>query len=220
MGLLKRFGLGKDAEQVARILEHPRDLLPGDIIRFGFSPHVELSNEGFTIDAVETLDIGGDASKLIYLKMSGPRHKIRLRIVDEQRIEVALEVLPETLFAAFKEDDLAHVLAPDSGDQHHLKPRKQHKIAPALRPWVGGHYRQEAHLQAYLYADDYRDKLLPTDTDRGEIGCDYAMLMSDDREHSLEFRIYDGGRTESFLCAFLPVRKIEELWPGSSGSDR
>jgi hypothetical protein len=71
-------------------------------------------------------------------------------------------------------------------------------------------------LKGYLYQADYRQKPLPNTTDTGEIGCDYAMLMSDDQSYSLEFRVYDGGRTEPFVCVFLPVRKIEELWPRSA----
>ena len=64
MSFLKRFGIGKDRNKGPRILEHPRHLEPGDIIRFGFAAQTEISSESFTVDRLETLDIGGDATKL------------------------------------------------------------------------------------------------------------------------------------------------------------
>ncbi len=219
MSLLKRFGIGKDRDKSPRILEHPRHLEPGDIIRFGFAAQTEISGESFTVERVETLDIGGDATKLTYFMLSGVKRSVRLRVVDDDTAEIALEVLPEVLFAAFKEDDLAEVLAPDSGEHHKITARKLKKIPQEIQPWVGTQYRQEAYAKAYLHKGDYRNQALPTTVDAGAIGCDYAVLVSDDRERSLEFRVFDGGRTEAHLCAFLPMRKIEELWPRSKGSD-
>ncbi len=215
---MKRFGLGKDRDESPRILEHPRDLEPGDIIRFGFADQAEISGEGYTVDRIETLDIGGDATKRTYFLLSGVKHSVRLRIVDDDTAEIALEVLPDVLFAAFKEKGIGEVLAPDSGDQHTISTRSLDKIPQEVQPWVGTKYRQEAHVKAYLYQGDYRNKALPATLNAGEVGCDYSLLVSDDRGRSLEFRVFDGGRTESQLCVFLPVRKIEELWPRSSES--
>ena len=219
MSLLKRFGIGKDRDKGPRILEHPRHLEPGDIIRFGFAAQTEISSESFTVDRLETLDIGGDATKLTYFMLSGVKHSVRLRIVDDDTVEIALEVLPEVLFAAFKEDELAEVLEPDSGEHHHITARKLSKIPSEVQPWVGTKYRQEAYDKAYLHKGDYRNRALPTTVGAEGIGCDYVMLISDDRERSLEFRVFDGGRTEAHLCALLPVRKIEELWPRSGKPD-
>ena len=219
MSLLKRFGIGKGRDKSPRILEHPRHLEPGDIVRFGFTAQTEISGESFTVDRVETLDIGGDATKLTYFMLSGVKHSVRLRVVDDDTAEIALEVLPEVLFAVFKEDDLAEVLAPDSGEHHQITARKLAKVPQEVQPWVGTKYRQEAYAKVYLHKGDYRNRALPTTLNAGEIGCDYALLVSDDRERSLEFRVFDGGRTEAHLCAFLPVRKIEELWPRNTGPD-
>ena len=219
MSLLTRFGIGKGHDESPRILEHPRHLEPGDIIRFGFAAQTEIGGESFTVEKVETLDIGGDATKLTYFMLSGVKHSVRLRVVDDDTAEVALEVLPEVLFAAFNEDDLAEVLAPDSGEHHKITAHKLKKIPQEIQPWVGTKYRQEAYAKAYLHKGDYRNQALPTTVGAGAIGCDYALLVSDDRERSLEFRVFDGGRTEARLCAFLPVRKIEELWPRSKESD-
>jgi hypothetical protein len=219
MSFLKRFGRGKDRDNGPRLLEHPRDLEPGDIIRCGFAAQPEFSGEGFTVDSVETLDTGGDATKLTFLLLSGVKHSVRLRVVDDDTAEIALEVLPETVFAAFHEDDITEVLAPDGGEHHQITARNLAKIPPEIQPWVATRYRQEAYVKAYLYKDDYRNRPLPTAVNAGEIGCDYSLLVSDDRQHSLEFRVYDGGRTEAYFCTLIPVRKIEELWPRSGNID-
>lgn len=218
MGILKRFGIGKKTEPDIRELEHPRELELGDIIRFGFTAQSELSNEGYTVDSIETLDTGGDTSKMCYFMMSGTEHKVRLRVVDDETVEVSLEMLPETLLLAFKEQHLAEILDPDSGDHHQLSSRKEAKIPAALREWVAPKYRQEAHIKAYLYKNDFRSKPLPDTMEAGELGCDYSLLVSDDRLRTVEFRVFDGGRTEAYLSVMLPTRKIEELWPRSTGS--
>ena len=219
MSLLKRFGLGKDKDKSPRILEHPRDLEPGDIIRYGFASQTEISGEGFTVDRVETLDVGGDTTKLTYFILSGVKHSVRLRVVDEDTAEIALEVLPDVVFSAFDEDDISEVLAPDGGEHHQVTTRNRDEIPPEVQPWVGTKYRQEAYVKAYLYKGDYRNRAVPTTVEAGEIGCDYSLLVSDDRQQSLEFRVYDGGRTEAFLCVMIPMRKIEELWPGGRNLD-
>lgn len=218
MGILQRFGIGKKPLSAVREIEHPRELESGDIIRFGFANQAELSNEGYTVDRIETLDIGGDATKQCYFMLSGPEQKVRLRVVDNDTVEVSLEVLPDTLLAAFEEHDLAEILDPDSGDQHRLNSKREAEIPPQLQPWVAPKYRQEAHIKAYVYNQDFRTQALPKTTDQGEVGCDYSLLVSDDRQWCLEFRVFDGGRTEAFLSVMLPARKIEELWPRSKGS--
>ncbi len=218
MGLFDWLGAAKKQHQTQRVLDHPRDLEPGDIVKFAFADQPEISNASFSVKRIRTLDLGGDEHKLTYFMLSDADNKIRLRVVDDDTVEVALEVLPATVFTIFKEDDIAEALDPEGGDHHVLKARKAEKIPAQIIPWVGTVYRQEGYVKAYRYEGDYRNRLLPSTVDEGETGCDYAYFVSEDRQRALEFRIFDGGRTEVHLCAFLPLRKIEELWPASEDS--
>ena len=211
MGLFDRF---KEKEPVARQLEHPRDLLMGDMVEFALMSQAGLTNKSFQVSKIWTLDLGGDRHKRIYFQLDDTETNIRLRVVDKDTIELGLEVYPDTLLEVFSEADIATILDPDSGVNHRLKAMISMTDLPqALVGWVVKKYRQEGFELAYRYEDDYRNKSLPEHIDGCEEGCDFAWLISDDRQHALEFRVFDGGRTEAHLCAYIPLRKIDALWP-------
>ena len=211
MGLFDRF---KEKEPVARQLEHPRDLLMGDMVEFALMSQAGLTNKSFQVSKIWTLDLGGDRHKRIYFQLDDTETNIRLRVVDKDTIELGLEVYPDTLLEVFSEADIATILDPDSGVNHRLKAiRSMTDLPQALVGWVVKKYRQEGFELAYRYEDDYRNKSLPEHIDGCEEGCDFAWLISDDRQHALEFRVFDGGRTEAHLCAYIPLRKIDALWP-------
>ena len=76
-GLFKSFFSSKNKDVAVREINHPRDLLQGDIIKFGFMPQAELSNKQFQVATVNTYDfkdrhltefaLSGDAVERIYL---------------------------------------------------------------------------------------------------------------------------------------------------------
>lgn len=211
MGLLDRF---KAKKPEARQLEHPSDLLMGDMVEFALMSQAGLTNKSFQVSKIWTLDLGGDRHKRIYFQLDDIDTNIRLRVIDKDTIELGLEVYPETLLEVFSEADISSILDPDSGVNHRLKATISMADLPqALVGWVVKKYRQEGFALAYRYEEDYRNKSLPEHIDGCEEGCDFAWLISDDRQHALEFRVFDGGRTEAHLCAYIPLRKIDALWP-------
>ncbi|MCF6250351.1 MAG: hypothetical protein L3J75_03645 [Methylococcaceae bacterium] len=211
MGLFNRF---KEKSPTARQLEHPRDLLVGDMVEFNLMGQADLSNRSFQVTKIWTLDLGGDKHKRIYFQLDDIDSQIRLRVIDDTTFELGLEVYPDTLLKIFSEVDIATILDAESGVNHHLTSRVVSNDLPQeLIGWVAENYRQEGFDLAYRYEDDYRNKPLPEQLDGCEDGCDFAWLISDDRQHAIEFRVFDGGRTEVHLCAYLPIRKIESLWP-------
>jgi len=216
MGFLDKMGWGKEEEK-ARVLEHPRDLQMGDMLEFSIMTQMQLSSKTMEVVDIWTLNYGSSSHKQVYFNLQDIDQKIRLRVVDNDTLEVALSVLPEQLLQVFSEDDIGQILDIESGVNHHL----QAKISDAddlpaeLSGWVTQQYRQEGFEIAYRYNNDYRDKPIPDYSDAGEVECDYAWLVSDDRQYSVEFRVFDGGRTEVHLCAMIPLRKIESLWPAA-----
>lgn len=212
MGLFDRFK-NKEVE-APRTLDHPRDLLVGDMIDFSLVSQTELSNKSFQVTNIWTLDLGGDNKKRIYFQLGNADLNIRLRIVNDDMLELGLEVYPEQLLSLFSQADLENILDPDSGVNHQLKIKgKLKNLAEEFTGWVTKKYHQEGFELAYRYDDDYRDKSLPETLEGNESGCDFAWLISEDREYAIEFRVFDGGRTEAHLCVYLPLRKIESLWP-------
>lgn len=211
MGLFDRF---KNNQPEARTLDHPRDLLVGDMIDFALMKQPELNNKSFQVTSIWTLDLGGDNKKRIYFQLSDAGVKVRLRVVNDDTLEFGLEVYPEDLLTLFSQSDIESILDPDSGVNHQLKIKgKLKNIPPEFTGWVTKKYHQEGFELAYRYEGDYRLKSLPDSLEGNESGCDFAWLISEDREYAVEFRVFDGGRTEAHLCTYLPIRKIESLWP-------
>jgi hypothetical protein len=215
MGFFSQLGFGIPADSIARVLDHPRELQCGDMIEFSLLNQSQFSHKTLEVTQIWTLNFGDKHHKRVYFNLNDLQQNIRLSVLEDDRIEIACEVFPDTLLQIFKEQHLADILDPDSGVHHQLKSKIKNldELPEELQGWVSKKYRQEGFEQAYRYNDDYRHKTLPEAIDSGEMACDYAWLVSDDRNFSVEFRVFDGGRTEAHLCAIIPLRKIEALWP-------
>ncbi len=98
MGLFNRF---KEKSPTARQLEHPRDLLVGDMVEFNLMGQADLSNRSFQVTKIWTLDLGGDKHKRIYFQLDDIDSQIRLRVIDDTTFELGLEVYPDTLLKIF-----------------------------------------------------------------------------------------------------------------------
>ena len=117
MGLFDRF---TEEESIARVLDHPRDLLTGDMVDFALMSQADLTNKSFQVTKIWTLDLGGDKRKRTYFQLSDAGQMIRLRVVSDDVLELGLEVYPETLLDVFSEDDISAILDSDSGVNHQL----------------------------------------------------------------------------------------------------
>ncbi len=210
-GVFNRWS-GSDKEVPSRVLESPKDLQVGDIIKFGFAAQEGIGNKTFTVEAINTSDLGGEDKKKTFFTIESTGERFRLAVVGngtDELLEIARQVLPDDVRQVFDVDAFINLLDPDTGVNHILE-----RIAePAfLNGWTAPVYRQEAGHNAYSYSGDYRDRRLPDDADEGE-AFSYYFLVSDDRRFALEVQVYDGGRTNVYLITYLPVSKIEELWP-------
>ncbi len=214
MSLLKGIfnkGRGADKNIPARSLDHPRDLQAGDIIKLGFAAQEGIGNRSFTVETVTTFDLGENHQKTVFtIETAGERFRMAVvRDGMDEWLEIARQVLPDDVQQVFDVEAFINLLDPDTGVNHVLERIHEPDF---LTDWTAPVYRQEAGHNAYYYSDDYRDSELPHDADEGE-AFSYYLLVSDDRRFALEVQVYDGGRTEVYLIVYLPVSKIEELWP-------
>ncbi|MBT3309640.1 MAG: hypothetical protein HN382_09000 [Gammaproteobacteria bacterium] len=214
MGWLDRLGRGlqKAGGDSSRSLESLRDLIVGDMVKFDFTSQAEISGKTFSVDALWTLSLGENTvDQLHYAGLVDGAQQVRVRSISADEFEVAISVLPQEVLSVFKEKELAEMLESDDDYLYLLHRRKK---APDLYlSWTAALYRQEAFRMAYRFDGGFRETPLPDAVDSGEIACDYYRLVSDDRKHAIEIRVFDGGRTEVHFCIMLSMRKVEEMWP-------
>jgi hypothetical protein len=213
MSFIKGIFKGRKKDTTApRSLDHPRDLQSGDIVKLGFAAQEGIGNRSFTVETIATCDLGGEGRKKTVFTIESAGERFRAAVVRDgvdEWLEIARQVLPDDVQQVFDVEDFINLLDPDTGVNHVLERTSELAF---LAGWTAPVYRQEAGHNAYYYSGDYRDCELPHDADEGE-AFSYYLLVSDDRKFALEVQVYDGGRTEVYLIVYLPVSKIEELWP-------
>nr|VFJ59967.1 MAG: hypothetical protein BECKDK2373C_GA0170839_107618 [Candidatus Kentron sp. DK] len=219
MSLLKTLFRSRNSgkKNPVRVLEHPRDLQVGDIVRFGFTAQEGIGNQSFRVEAIDTCDLGGEQHKKTLFLLRGTGFEVRLSVADNghgqamaERIEVGRSVVPEEVAQIFDQDAFIDLLDPETGVNHLLE-----RVGEPghLAGWTGGVYCQEAGHNAYYHAGDYRFRQLPDSEEEAE-PFSYYFLRGNDRGFGLEIQVYDGGRTDVYLLVYLSVSTIEELWPG------
>lgn len=202
---------------VARDLAPPAQALSvhtlqiGNIVKFGFAAQVGLSNQRCRVAGVNTYDLGGDAKKKVVLLLESSDSDLSLAVVKQghrELLEIGIRVLPEQVKQLFDLEEFARIFDPEVETPVTLE-----RVAEpeSVAGWTGAVYYQELGHQAYLSNEDYRQRYLTTDTADWEM-MDYALLVSEDRHFAVQTEVYEGGRTEVSLLAYLPLDKIEELW--------
>jgi len=209
MGIFDR--LKGNKEQV-RILDHPGKLAMGDIVKFGFNDLSGISNQEIIIKNILTYDVNPGSSPITAccFQAGGREYQLfSMPGVSNDTFAIALKVFPEDVESIFSIDEFAYILDEDSGDQHTLGRKNQ---PDQFSGWTSQRYVQEAGHEGYLHKGDFRDIALPDDKESC-IPFSYYYLVSEDRKHAIQIEVYDGGRTEVFLIAYVPQRYIEEMWP-------
>ena len=195
-----------------RQLDHPRDLQPGDVLKFGFMPAIDVSNGEFAIKAINTYDTATDQKPKTVFSLEGVAGEFFLAVLEQsgrEILEIGRHIFPDDVEAIFDIDAFGAVLSSEGGTQHILN---RHNEPQGLMGWTAPVYYQEAGVEGYFYAGDFREKALSDSAD-GYTAFDYYLLVSPDRSHGIQMEVYDGGRTEVTLQCYLPVGKVEEMWP-------
>ncbi|VAW61832.1 hypothetical protein MNBD_GAMMA10-1701, partial [hydrothermal vent metagenome] len=82
--------------------------------------------------------------------------------------------------------------------------------------FVGDAYYQERTNEAYRSTKDCREADLK---ESDWSGFDYKLMVTDDRQYAIRIEVYDGGRTDVYLIAYLASSKVEEYWPAGKEAD-
>lgn len=212
MGLFKSM-FGSDSPAPAQKIESPKDLNPGDIVKMGFADQTLISGQTLKVSKQVFYDISAVENCKTVSIMEGADQPIFLSTstVNPQRpLEVAIATLPETLFKIFKRKKFVAIFEQPENTDHRIKRKIEKHELNELQGFVGASYYQERTNEAYYSTQDCRNKTLNASD---WTGFDYKLMVSDDRQHAVRIEIFDGGRTDVYLIAYLALNKIEEYWP-------
>jgi hypothetical protein len=213
MGLFKSMFGGGDKSPPSRPIESPNDLHPGDMLKMEFAEQTILSGKTLKVSEQTFYDISAVENCKTVSVLEGVDQKIFLStssVNPERPLEVALAILPEKVFEIFKRKQFIAIFDEPDNTDHHLNRKAKSKELNEFQGFVGDSYFQERTNEAYRSKKDCRENtLMDSDWD----AFDYKLLVTDDRHHAIRIEIFDGGRTDVYLIAYLALNKVEEYWP-------
>lgn len=200
-------GGGDDAPPQA---EHPWDLKPGDFLKLGFTAPEGLSAQELQIASVHAMDLGGPQQiRRVLVAETGAGDQFRIWKGDGGDVAFAREILRPVVGQIFNVDKFGRLFDPDEPPDLKLKRKNE---LPELEGWTTKVYRQEGALEAYRHMDDPVEKMIGTSLTDDAEAFDFYRLVGDQRRFALEAYVFDGGRTDVVLIAYLPEAAVEEMW--------
>jgi len=201
----------KDPE--SRQLDHPRDLLQGDLVNItdSYALPTQLRGGSFKVIAVATYQFEYEFETNFSLE---GQDDCRLNLLIEQedgreRAAISLSVDRDEVERLFDVDQFSEVFDEELQTVLDLK-----QESDELAGWTAPLYRQQACAErGYFYQQDYRGSSPPDEEGEGE-PFDYYCLVSDDGNYAVEIEVWDGGETDVVLTIYRPLSDIKELWPG------
>ncbi|MDH3325739.1 MAG: hypothetical protein OEM38_03370 [Gammaproteobacteria bacterium] len=208
-GLFKSF-FNNDEKKETRILDHPRDLNKGDIVKFHLMPQPELSNKEFQVTDVNTYDF--EDRKLTELTLKGGSQASVYLTVDETDDEPFLsfsrKINRNIVEQIFSMDEFANIFDTE-------EPATLNRISEPedLQNWTTDKYLQEIYAEGgYFHKGDYRKNPVPNNENEGD-DFEYYMLIGNKRQFMIEAEVYDGGETDIIISIRRPLSDIEEMFP-------
>ncbi len=213
MGLFKSMFGGGDSPPPSSEIESPKDLKPGDMVKMEFSDQPLTS--GQTLKVVEQLfyDLSAVENCKTVSIMEGADQRVLLStstVNPERPLELAVAILPEMAFKIFKRKKFAAIFEQPDNTDHRISRKIAVDELNELQGFVGESYFQERTNEAYRSKKDCRTGTM---NDSDWTAFDYKLMVSDNRQHAVRIEIFDGGRTDVYLIAYLPLNKVEEYWP-------
>ena len=213
MGLFKSMFGGDDKSPPPRTLASPKELTLGDMVKMEFAEQTLLSGKTLKVVEQNFYDVSAVESCKTVSTMEGADQRLFLSIstVNPDRpLEVAVVLLPDDVFKIFKRKKFVAIFEEPENSNHRINRKIDPNELNELQGFVGESYFQERTNEAYRSQKDCRNGSLP---ESAKSGFDYKLLVSDDRHHAVRIEVFDGGRTDVYLIAYLPLSKIAEYWP-------
>lgn len=212
MGWFKSMLGGGDKSPPASSIESPKDLHLGDMLKMEFAEQTLISGQTLKVSEQVFYDISAVENCKAVSIMEGADQRVLMSISTvnpELPLEIAVSILPEKVFEMFNRDQFVAIFDEPDNTDHRLHCKAGVSLNE-LQGFIGESYFQERTNEAYRSVKDAREQTLQ---EADWAGFDYKLLVSDDRRHALRIEVFDGGRTDVYLIAYLALNKVEEYWP-------
>ncbi len=199
------------SEPENRQLDHPRDLIKGDLVQlsdsFGLPPR--LREQIFKVVGIVTYQFEHEFSTSFSLEGRN-NDRIDLTINEEQGRATAsfsLAIDREQVEQIFDLDEFSILFDPEQSA----------KITPVEKldfdAWLADEYLQVSCAEpAYYYSSDSRENG-PSEFEGDGEPFEYYSAQSADSKHLIEIEVYASGETDVSLTLNRPITDINELWP-------
>jgi len=191
------------------LLEHPKDLQLGDLIKFRFLPQQDVSNQRFEITEVNTVDFKQQVYTVFTLQGVNNTQLSGCYVNEEGEEYFSLSKKLTRAMVKSLFDEVAFAAVFEEG----CTELERQAIPKGLEQWTASHYTETKDCnKAYVHKGDYRGKDLPQYEDEST-AIDYYLLEDDDEDFAIEIEVTDDGETDVYATVYLEISAIEELWP-------
>lgn len=210
MSLFKKW-FGKETEQ-PRVLNHPKDLMPGDLLQFSdsFSLPKQLRGQTFQVAEVNTYQfqreyeteftLKGDDRELFYMTVSGGVSPV---------VSISRRIHRGIVEQLFDLDQFAGIF-----EEHEQTTLPLQQPVDEYSGWLSDIYHQEIFAETgYYVKGDHRTNGVSYDANNEDESFDYYSLISPDEKAAIELEVYDGGETEVCLTIWLAIEDVKDMWP-------
>lgn len=213
MGFLKSLFGSADKSEMLRNIKSPTDLKPGDMLKMEFAEQTLISGETLKVTEQHFYDVSAVENCKVVSVLEGVDQRIYLstsQVNVDRPLEIAISVLPETVFKVFKRKKFIAIFDQPENTDHRIQRKVELAELNELQGFVGERYFQERTNEAYRSNKDCRQQ---ERVDSEWTAFDYKLMVSEDRQHAIRIEVFDGGRTDIYFIAYLALNKVEEYWP-------
>ncbi len=194
-------------------IQSPNDLKVGDMLKMEFAEQSLVSGQTLKVSEQLFYDVNAQENCKTVSVLQGTDQRLLLSISTvnpERPLELAVSILPEMVFKLFKRKQFVAIFDEPDNTDHRINCKADMDSLDDLQGFVSVSYFQERTNEAYRSQRDCRQQSLD---DADWVAFDYKLLVADDRRHALRIEVFDGGRTDVYLIAYLALNKVEEYWP-------
>jgi len=203
---------GKKETSVRR-LEHPEDLMPGDMFDLvdSFGLPEALRGKTFKVVLVNTYEYEyGKETEFLLEGESGEPYHMTIDLEDgEKYVNFTMKIERDEVEALFDMEAFSAIFDDQPGDE----PIQTTAKKSAYDKWVANVYHRDGDwTRGYFHQSDCRRQTFSQFEDDKAEPFESISLVSDDDMHSVEIEVWPNGETDVSLCVSRPIADIKELY--------